>query len=570
MRSRDFFQLVFKPLSSMSTENYRFSFNSISQRNYFAAAAAETKKPIAARLKEQSLETREPHIYYSKLLLNENKSLISVIQDSSHDTLLESLQCKLKLKSWAKKFSISSSGIIVYNQQSPISSVYVNALKERQESPDARHYIEYREKFSQLMALKKECIPDLLYSIPQDIWDSFIAKLPYQDAVNLLNLSIHRHLWPAYNYAASADTDQIKRNRATQFGEYHFLISLLNSEEFVEWCPSILRDSEVKSLFFQIDHGEKVIDFFKAHGPYFTPLFINKFAHCPSLSDLILIGNKLVMPKVASVNSNFNKQKLSEFIGTLPSSKKEPLLFSRMIKDARDMESQLAPLPEKVNSNIFYGIRNHFGFFKEKNYDAKLLKDYFEAITLDLIFPEFVRQLVFVMGDSFNIKEFLNLALGLCERLPAENYLSRRLSEQLAIFFTERLALQKLVALEKRWHRNITVISGKKPLELSESQWHSLFKEQVIDQISFICLTSSTQLKKEGNEMNHCIGGYTAECMDGSYHIVKIVSHQTGERSTLQLKVVKQDDGAELVSIIQNSAQCVSTKMLTDTAIYIV
>lgn len=42
--------------------------------------------------------------------------------------------------------------------------------------------------------------------------------------------------------------------------------------------------------------------------------------------------------------------------------------------------------------------------------------------------------------------------------------------------------------------------------------------------------------------MNHCIGGYTAGCMDGSYHIVKVVPYQTRERSTLQLKVVKQDE----------------------------
>jgi hypothetical protein len=499
-------------------------FRSLNKRTYFAAVA--TKKFIAARLKnrsgEWSLETREPHAYYSVKRFGLRES----------DGIFKYFQQKFKLESWRKKFFISSAGMIIHNFESPISSDYIS--KQRSTHIHGNEYI-----------------PDLLYSIPQDAWEDFISKLQYQELVNLLNLSAHRHLWPAYNYAARADDAQIKKNRAANLGEYHFLESFLSQGRLFRECRLYIPPNlDPEKVSVQIDQGKKVMEIFKDQVPYLTPLFINKFAHYPYWENLGFIGT-LITLKATNANGDMDKKKLSEFIDTLPSSTKNPDLFSKMIKDTRGIKVQLDPFSDKIKSNVFYSFHNNFGFFKEKNCDASLLKDYFQAITNDLIFPELLR---------ISKNNHFNFDIGQYIR-RSEIDICKKLSHQVATFFTERVSsLDKLISLEKRWHRNVTVIDSKKPVEAANI-WHPLFNTQTIDQVIFSCLTTPIQLKKEGREMDHCIGGYSAKCMDGIHHVVKAVSQTTGNRATLLLEINNKTESVHIVEIRSQRNQAPSKEV---------
>lgn len=69
--------------------------------------------------------------------------------------------------------------------------------------------------------------PEKIFGISEEIWIAFLAYLEHQDVVNLLNLKQHRHLWPAYDYAVSASTPNLKLARAKLIGQFHFLLSIV-------------------------------------------------------------------------------------------------------------------------------------------------------------------------------------------------------------------------------------------------------------------------------------------------------------------------------------------------------
>jgi hypothetical protein len=602
-------------------------------RTYYAAIAKNNVKPLDARITEKNnqleLEIYEPYTYQLSLNRYRNTSSLSYYYKNAFNYLYNLLG--QKTHTWDTKLSISPDGrCLEYNYAKIVSSEfpldldgYYRAFHSTVHPWWTIGRFKYEFIFAMLCSRQDEWLPDLLYAIPQATWDAFIAKLPNQEVVSILNLAEHRHLCKAYNYAAVSNHSKL---RADAISKYHFLASLLpdieysyssssidyftkravDSEDYDISQPSskyfinhylsrksnhyyidqmstgefVLHPSPIKfeneispkEIFFQIDQGKSPAEILTNKFLYLTPLFLNKFSHCPQWRDLNSIGSHLILPKATNKNI-LDKEKLNEFIAALPSSKKSPQEFSEMIKSSRTALSKTRG--DDISSRLFYQSRNQFSLFQAlKRDDENLLRDYISAIVNDLIFPELMRMLLSLKPvDLVNFKIYNLVTIYDLKKVTGQFDLPKILSKlknQFSLVLFESAQLRQLLLLQEKWHRNITVINANKPPSDFEIKWHALFEKQVIDYVSFECLTTDEQLRTEGKEMQHCVGGYSSQCMLGRHHIIAI-NTLAGERSTLELS--SRSDNKDAFGIMQNlstrnSDPCKKITKATDKLLY--
>lgn len=525
---------------------FRFNKNIIKQnpselygKRYYYPAITANVEPIKGRIIKNSsvikLETYESYTYKYKDFPIHRPFIL--------DKLLPYFSSEF---TWTEIFSISSAGEIIINRKKVISSEFVRFIGNKENS----------EFISRFHTPQTQFVPDLLFAIPQSIWDEFISNLTYQDVVRNINLSLHRHLWQSYNYAASAgDNDQIRHFRSTAVNKYHFLISNYSIYGYKNdylgndsYTSSFYRDFNVCKLFDDIDQGKSPTDILKYRLPYLTPIFLNKFSQYPLWNDIHTIGYKFILPKVINTKNEIDKKKLNEFISVLPCSKTSPRQFSEMISDSRKISS-LKYFENEIKSQFFYHARLNFGHFKMKPSDGNDLRDYFFSLSNNLFFPELIRQLLTLPIQQFKnsrVKDGMDIVNG-----PFLGAASFKLINKISILLTESIYAERLMYLQERWHRNQTVINSKKPLPIFSNAWHALFSQEMIDEVSFICLTTEEELKQEGSMMNHCVGGYTPGCMKGCSHIIKIET-LSGERSTLELSISQNN---EQIDVVQNKGK---------------
>lgn len=231
--------------------------------------------------------------------------------------------------------------------------------------------------------------------------------------------------------------------------------------------------------------------------------------------------------------------------------KKSPLQFAEMIKCFRHISysSSVEFIEHGISSYYFYQSRKNFSLFK---CDISELNDYFNAFFKDLIYPEIVRQLLLMPQlqkiPSEQMKKMqVNDASDLIDKIISD--IANEFKKQFHLVMAYSKATL-LMSLQERWHRNITVIQANKPIEIyNGDEWHALFEDLTIDKVTFSCLTSSQQLHDEGNEMEHCVGGYAYACLSGHTHIIKIKT-ESGERATLELDMNENN-----ISIKQNKGK---------------
>lgn len=373
--------------------------------------------------------------------------------------------------------------------------------------------------------------PEPLKAIPEFIWNGFIAELPLQNLVNGLNLSEHRYLWPAYTYSASTEDSLVQYWRANAFSKYHFLVSLLDStqeengffSEYQVWKAAI--DEGVIAKGGMINVAKQHV------GSYVTPKYLEKFSHCPSFFEFSSIGAGFIVPKACSIydSRDVNTNKLNEFITRLPSSKNEPENFAKMLSDVDVIRKiPTGANAEQLNGRILYHALNNFGLFKDKHLNNySYCHYYFIAIFNDLIYPEVLRK-------------FFELS-----NLEYEKYDTQANNDVLKLYYKalntfkvvlhEHLPIDKLIQLSDRWHLMRAAINAKKPEPIIRLEWHPLFSAQTINQVTFTCIVTGAGLRKEGEEMQNCAGGYDCYCLLGDIHIIRVET-SSGERATISLE----------------------------------
>lgn len=501
------------------------------RRNFYAATLRDIS-PIPSHIVETDgtikLEISATHtLMHARYKYVENKYHRSDIIP----TIVELTDYQLKPINWGSCLSITADGqlettyfhrkrelLTPYDYQFYFSTDYYTELNK----PSKFNYTVGKNEYLQRVINWK---PDLLFAVPQTIWDEFILRLPDQVTVKKLNLSTHRHLYQSYNQIASDPNNEQRVKKAELVGRYHFL-------------------KNYDLTFPPLDN----FDFSEMPSQ-----FLNIFAHCPDPRTLQIIY-MLLKPRFTSSDGKINIQRRDDFIATLPSSVKFPLEFINMLDKAQMIFSNAGynDLCYKyhnadeasftlIGSKLLYELKNQFNKSSEIDLtkeNCRNLQDYVDQITKDLIYPELIRKLshsgIYVREQQLN-----------------DDIVSTLRANLLAVLI-DKNKLTVVNALQERWHRNITVINAAKPPVLvDELQWHALFAPQQIGEVSFSCLISERQLRDEGNEMHHCVGGYVNKCLDGSSHIIKVCS-RSGNNSTLQLAFSLDHNGCKQVEIVQN------------------
>jgi hypothetical protein len=473
-----------------------------------------TLQPIKAETSNAKLQTYEIHSYlppYSEVTYSWGSQNVKRIIDSK----------SLPSYAWSTRFYIGDDGLI----NSPnyfdgsFSTMFALHWKEHSTEVIGKDHDTHRI----ITTTPGRYSPDLLYAIPQVTWNDFIAQLPLQNIVIGLNLSVHRHLWPAYNYSASTEDFMLRNWRANAFNRYHFLVALLdpvNNENNFYGGNYIWKEIIDNGL---VGKREMIDQAVKLYGSYVTPIYLDKFSHCPSFYHFTGIGDGFILPKSQSIYGDeiVNVDKLNEFIAALPSSKNDPLQFENMISDVDAINKiNIVKNDMKIKSRVFYHTRNNFGLFKNKNFDNyAFCSDYFTAIFDDLIYPEILR--AFAKPSSNASLNLYYIALN-----------------RFTYVLHEYLPIDKLMSLAERWHKKRFFINARKPESTFLLEWHPLFNTQIINQVTFTCIVNEAGLKIEGEEMHHCVGGFSKLCLLGEIHIIKVQT-VSGERSTLTLEAKK-------------------------------
>jgi hypothetical protein len=110
-------------------------------------------------------------------------------------------------------------------------------------------------------------------------------------------------------------------------------------------------------------------------------------------------------------------------------------------------------------------------------------------------------------------------------------------------------SLSMLCRWNRLWHRPDQRLPIETRPAFDGSAWDPLFAPQEFGDYTVTCLTSSGELKREGDELGHCVGGgsYASACLEGSTQIVSIRGSE-GSIATVELRRtergrIKGEDG---------------------------
>lgn len=388
--------------------------------------------------------------------------------------------------------------------------------------------------------------PKQLYAIDQEIWDRFIDTLKNQNVVHLLNLKHHRHLWLGYNFALSAPTEDLIYKRARLIGDYHFLLSIIippNTSTNTPWYKERLvfrdfyNDSECWQInpFYQssaintiteikndVENG--LFNMAKMTGIHsgLIPLLLNKLRHCPNVLDVYNFAD-IIAFKPTTTQHVLNADKHQhEAIQWLSSSTEHPKIFDKTVHLLRAQSHPSWYLRGDESSQLFFNSRKKWGSYNEQYIKQKLnagdILDYFNAISKDLI--------------QWQLSQKIRETIKNGNQISAQ-FIEDTVKKHIRSLIIGSRTLCKIDQYQERWHRNLGFINAIKPT--SKISWTPLIKTISIEGIQVNALTSEVELKAHGQEMGHCVGGYSNSCRQDQANIIELVDKKN-IRSTLQLK----------------------------------
>ena len=101
------------------------------------------------------------------------------------------------------------------------------------------------------------------------------------------------------------------------------------------------------------------------------------------------------------------------------------------------------------------------------------------------------------------------------------------------------------IAFAKHWHSPFRQTTSQKLRDFDGAHWPPIFGSKEIpipssvtkeDGWRLITLVNAKELKREGKDLRHCVGGYASRCMSGSSHIVSVASGGSSV-STIELEI---------------------------------
>jgi hypothetical protein len=130
--------------------------------------------------------------------------------------------------------------------------------------------------------------------------------------------------------------------------------------------------------------------------------------------------------------------------------------------------------------------------------------------------------------------------------------------QALQILFADKTA-PEIGKMNTVWHQpNHQVPDDLTPMR-AYGKWHPLFDPVVVsDNVSVECLTSVKDLKKEGQQMGHCVGrgAYGSRCLEGESHIISI-KRSGAPIATVEVYISDKATHDEDISLPSGKALCV-------------
>lgn len=115
--------------------------------------------------------------------------------------------------------------------------------------------------------------------------------------------------------------------------------------------------------------------------------------------------------------------------------------------------------------------------------------------------------------------------------------------------------LGQVIAFSKLWHRHDMRNKLNKERDYGGQEWVPLFTgpffiplsklhpdeehkgQEAQEGFQLVSLNSAAQLKEEGTRLNHCVGSYASDCINGKIRIVSIRNREGGPLSTIEMQL---------------------------------
>lgn len=132
---------------------------------------------------------------------------------------------------------------------------------------------------------------------------------------------------------------------------------------------------------------------------------------------------------------------------------------------------------------------------------------------------------------------------------PAHNFYDTIADiEELAFQETDRILMDglrnaEIIAFFRHWYSPFHQTTSQKIRDYGGVKWPPLFGKKEIEIPAFVTdesgwklftLTSAAELISEGQNLKHCVGGYTRKCIMGDSHIVSVVNSKGEAVSTIE------------------------------------
>lgn len=206
----------------------------------------------------------------------------------------------------------------------------------------------------------------------------------------------------------------------------------------------------------------------------------------------------------------------------------------------------------------------------EKRYAASKVQidDMVEDFAKSIVGAKFVR----AAPHHADTKDYSKKVFGALNDVPRS--FTRDLMSQTKQILFKGLSLEQIEKFSACWHLPGRQVATNKLKDYSDAPWESLFGKDaagnVLTEIAvpqeiagvagwkLVVRTTAQELKKEGEDLGHCVGGYVDKCLNGRSHIISIVDEQGKSMSTIEIELDPKEKETKVIQHYGKDNQLVS------------
>jgi hypothetical protein len=201
-----------------------------------------------------------------------------------------------------------------------------------------------------------------------------------------------------------------------------------------------------------------------------------------------------------------------------------------ILRAAANMPELKLPTRKGLSMPEYLAAIGEFDTSKTISRDNGNLKDFFDLVAHQVCLP-YVFQRAAELGHVWNPKISNDQQFSPLKQHYPEEWLRM-------IF--RGVSVEKILRANIKWHNNAARVQQRtsRLSELSDREWGALIDSlKTPDGVTVCCLTTTDELRAEGDEMNHCVGGYSYQCFYQGLHVLSLKAGDGSWRTTLDLAI---------------------------------